>query len=576
MRFVGFHALLFSLLIMPLGLHGQYQWFYPVNRNYYCMSDGHVGKPHEVMFEKAAFGGSQLYGEDGWGGAIFGRKAVVRHANKPSETCVFENGIATSVTEIIPSKRTLDSLYISDDEIRQKVTAYADYDIWGKAGRLRVFSQNPNIDGAFFALLTLLFLGLSFHGGRLPVRLIMVALSSLSFIALLLTESRGALLATAIPAIAMFFLEFRHRMPMRILFCGLLLCFCIVGLTVFLHLGDHFTRELFARDESNLTRMSILREVPAMVAESPNGMGFGNSGANYLIWYRIEDKLHASRTLISNHLTWYVELSNLGRFAYIFGWLAILLLLAMFAWRGGASIALGLWLSIFLSGCFNPVLEEWRLWILPLLSMATLICGRRIIGKRMILTSFTFAAAGSFLLLVEIVHLGRSSSREPSLLIDSRRVYVNGIDPDVWIVGDHQVLSGAWTFVGDEILSYFEKNPESKAVIGYVETIDALPPKVGRLVLAGRQAERFLDCWKDLSRRASLCQPDSLLLISPSVPAVEFPEMIAATGHIRAVVGSLAASLSPKYSIKDLPPWIRIVRGSLLYIPNWVGLSVQF
>ena len=427
-----------------------------------------------------------------------------------------------------------------------------------------------------FLLLALLFLGFAFRVVRLPVRLTMGAFSFLSFGALLLTGSRGALVATVVPAAVMAFFELRRRLTIKVWLCGFLACFCVVGLALCLHLGDRFTRGLFATDASNSLRLSILGEVPAMVAESPTGMGFGNSGANYLVWYRIEDKLRTTRTLISSHLTWYVELGYFGRLAYALGWLALMAFLAMFAWRGGMAAALGLWLSIFLSGCFNPVLEDWRLWILPLVSTSTLFFGRRMISKRIALTSLAIGAAGAVLLLSAIILVGRSNARTPSLRIDSERVYINGAKPEVWVVGDHQVLCGAWTFAGDEIMAYFEKEPDSKVAIGYVESIDALPHKVDRLVLAGRQAERFLERWKDPKQRETLCHPDSLLLISPSVPATEFPPDIAARGHIRAVVGSLAAELSPAYSVKDLPSWIRIVRGSLLYIPNWIGLSTQF
>lgn len=576
MKLGGLYSSMILLLLAPLGVQGQYRWLYPVNRSYYSMSDGQVGKSHEVMFEKSAFGQTQLYGEGGWTGAVYGRKAVVRQSDRPDQSYVFENGIATSATKADPPARTLSSLYRSDNEIQKEVAAYAGHDIWGGDGRFRVLSKNPNIDGALFSLLTLLFLGFAFRVVRLPVRLTMGAFSFLSFGALLLTGSRGALVATVVPAAVMAFFELRRRLTIKVWLCGFLACFCVVGLALCLHLGDRFTRGLFATDASNSLRLSILREVPAMVAESPTGMGFGNSGANYLVWYRIEDKLRTTRTLISSHLTWYVELGHFGRLAYALGWLALMAFLAMFAWRGGMAAALGLWLSIFLSGCFNPVLEDWRLWILPLVSTSTLFFGRRMISKRIALTSLAIGAAGAVLLLSAIILVGRSNARTPSLRIDSERVYINGAKPEVWVVGDHQVLCGAWTFAGDEIMAYFEKEPDSKVAIGYVESIDALPHKVDRLVLAGRQAERFLERWKDPKQRETLCHPDSLLLISPSVPATEFPPDIAARGHIRAVVGSLAAELSPAYSVKDLPSWIRIVRGSLLYIPNWIGLSTQF
>jgi hypothetical protein len=338
--------------------------------------------------------------------------------------------------------------------------------------------------------------------------------------------------------------------------------------------SSRFTGDLLANDQSNNLRVEILRAVPDMVADSAEGVGLGNSGATYLTWYRLEDKTRIIRTLISSHITLFVELSDIWRIAYVLGWSALLLMLLLPVIKGVSVLPFSIWLSLFIAGFFNPVFEGVEVWIIPIASLIILIPLKHCFTIRNLILVVAISIGLSVFCLYGVKSLATNAPDKPKLCINSDTVRINSESPSVWIVGD-SVVVGGWTFVGEEILDYYY-NTEFAKPLAYVESLDALPPNVSKLVLTGRNAEEYLKRWRSDTERHKLCKADSILLISPSVPVTEFSPDMASSGHIRALVGSLVRNYSAAYNNLQIPDWANIVRGSLLYIPGWVRISASF
>lgn len=547
--------------------------FYPENKDYFTFSDG---KGHERMFLRQSPDHTMLAGEGGWRGRVLGRKAEIA-SSSGDRSLKFNCGIPVDGATY-HGKQSLKDVFPSAEDITEYVRPHTRKDIWGASGRARFLFENPNVEAVVLSSIFLLSLGLAFSHCSLALRIAgaVAALASSWF--LFRTESRGGVLATAVAAgfllLTIIFRQFRHRTKCcRKILIGA--CIALIALTAILattHVWQRYTKEMFAHDESNQLRLNMLQAFPTMVADSPDGVGFGNSGPTFLTWYS-DEKDRATRTLISSHLTWLVEFDDIERLAYLFGWFFMLAFLAVVTAYGGSALPLAVWISLSIAGLFNPVLENPYVWILPSLTLALTLKDRKSLSIRVIAIPAIAALAMSIAVLAGIKMLGRRSAGQPTLRIDAKTVKINGTEPQVWIAGDTLVVGG-WSYVGREILGYLVEKESSESV-GYVESLDALPPCVDRLVLTGRLAREYLERTRNPERTKSLCNAKSILIVSPSVPATEFESVIPKSGHIRAVVGALAKHLDPAYE-SELPPWIRIVPGAWLYIPGWIHLSMSF
>ena len=555
-----------------------FECFYPVNAEYFAFVN-ELGNTR--MFQRTVLDQSSLVGEGGWYGKLQGRNAVLMSPGVRGQRREFREGLPVGLDADLKTPKgknrsgaTLSSLFPSQKDIDVAIETARKDDIWGKDDRFRFIFKNPNVEAACLAPIFLAFFLLGIRIKKLWIKVIFILFAAGLGYLLYRTESRGAFVATVVPLAFLFVAQLRRLCTWRMVIISVALLGGIAYAICFTHVADRFTRDLFARDASNNLRVEILRAVPDMVKDSPSGVGVGNSGATYLTWYRLEDKSRMLRTLVSSHLTWFVEFGHIGRCAYLFAWFALLLFLATMAVKGMSPIPFCAWLSLFLVGIFNPVLEVWQVWIPSVAALGFLFTGKRWISLKVtaILSVVAFCASLTVLLLV--IHNATRDNDEPELQVSGTVVKIGCGEPSSWIVGDNLVVGG-WMFVGQEIQQYFAENSVTSA-IAYVESLDALPSHADRLVLTGHFAEDYLKRWRDGKRKESLCRADSLLLISPSVPATEFSSSMAKSGHVRAVIGSLTTPLSTSYSTGSIPPWIRVVKGALLYIPGWVGLALDF
>ena len=568
---------------------GEEPSLYPVNAVVFKLVDP---EGREMPFLRTMMDYNYLEGLNGWCAKLYSRKSVATTGTPrdPSSgiryefdagllTSVYTNGVKSSFVPGKPSE-SLASLYPDADYVAQRLDVAKDNaDIWEKSGRLRLFGSNPNKTGTVIAGLFLLFVSLALCNGFGKVQKIAFgAISALSVVALLLTESRGAFLGALVGLFSILIFHFRHGIkgvPVKKIVVPFVVLLLAVSAAMYFHVGDRFTRKLFETGGTNAVRVDIFKNAPYMMADAPSGWGMGNSGAAYCMWYRDAEVRTTPRTLLNSHLTWMVEIGNIARFAYLFGWALVLMLLGYAAWRGHGAFPFACVLSLGISAMFNHVMEDWVCLALPVIGVAVGIWRLRPVRWRhMVVISFLSAAVAA-VALVLLLNLGKRNHSPLRIRFDGKAVVIGGekaVEPKIWIVGDEFVLGG-WDFIGKEFEQYVINSSDAPA-IAYVEKLDDLPAKVEKLVLAGLSAAEYLERWRS-GRREDLCRSSAMLFLSPSVPLMDVPEDLMKETRLRGVVGSLAARRVDGYA-ESKPSWVRIAPGCLLYITGWMPLAVGF
>lgn len=579
-------AIFLALTFAPSLLTGaEVSVFYPVNATFYRLlaPDG-----SERMFERSVFDRSHLFGEGDWEGKLLGQEATLtsddlKQPNKGT-FYTFRRGLLAEWTQDgqpqpVPPAHTqaLSQLerYPTKAEIEALVDkARAQSDIWDGSGRLRVLSKNPNVTSLCAGLLVLIFVGLALGCASVWARILCGGLAAAFLAGVFATGSRSGFLAVGTGlAVELGFVAIRHLRPLRLL-SALLVCGLVGGL--FLTFGPaRFTRELLKSDE---LRSDIHRTFPAMLADSPAGVGFGNSGATYDVWYRNPEIKRTVRTLVGSHQTLLLELPNALRVLYLSGWALLFAWLWAIALKTQHTVPLALATAVFVAGFFNPIFESALTYLVPGLGLVEAV-GISVRHQHMLfsrkgvlLTVFACLLLGGGL-VAALCGLGQRSRASVRLSVSPKAVCVADERPHTWVVNDEFALGG-WLYTGQEVLGYYADHAEASG-LALTDSLDALPAKVERLVLAGRSVEAYLQRWKDPQRRVTLCKPQALLLLSPSVNPASLPRDLVSVVRLRAVVGSLAApglGLTPD----ALPLGTRLAPGALVYIPGWVTLALTF
>lgn len=202
---------------------------------------------------------------------------------------------------------------------------------------------------------------------------------------LLLTQSRGGLLAALMGSASAFFCHRagasskeradREGVGKTVFLLSVALC----GLLVVFLFGGAFKRwENIAEDRSAGGRVEIWRAWPGMLVAAPSGWGADNAAEAYHQWYQPVDRPERYRHLLSSHATWMAEAGWLGRWLYIAGWGTVFVL----CWRRPETgedqkvlsgkfaawlfpAAFGVWVAFAVAAVFSHVAESWVVWILP-------------------------------------------------------------------------------------------------------------------------------------------------------------------------------------------------------------------
>ena len=447
---------------------------------------------------------------------------------------------------------------------------------WKKSGRLQWPFLSPNENGCLYASLALLACYLFFLKRR-ELKVLGGVLFLVFSFALVMTASRGAILALALALVPTFVLRGKEIMRSRAMWMLVALVALAAAGWFLTHDARLFTRGFKgASTWSNEIRLDMWRTVPQMIVEAPGGWNFAHVGRSFLDWYQTLDMVGLPGSLMNEHLTRLVGYGWFGRFAYMFSWLAWLGLLAVVAVRTRKAIALGAWILFAVAGWFNPLYVLAPLWIPPVVAAALCLFDKPWRGFRIRWCGYIIGCA----VLLSAMVLGGlwlAGSGMPArgypVRAEGGRVYVKGRNPRIWIVDDGNALGGVLTC--KEIRGYYVYCPNAPSV-GYVRNVKNLPNgKIHRLVLGGEAGAKWMDWLRDQAEVAAkenkplqLDIPDEVIFVSPPFPPSALPEGLLQSCKVKLLVGEFAARYEPEY---DNPPsWVRIVPAMELYFVDWM------
>ena len=445
---------------------------------------------------------------------------------------------------------------------------------WEGSGRLAFPYENPNYSGALYCQLVLLFLAALFVL-RGKARIAAALAAAAFFACLLMTGSRGSLLGLAVGLLP--FAAFRFTTLLRsrrfwlVSFVAALAVFVWFGILHF----DQLTRGFSSGglDWSNSIRIDLLRAAPQMMVDAPGGWGFVGAGRAYFDWYQPVDSLYMTGSLMNDHLTVLANVGWLGRFAYLFGVVLLLLLSCLLAFRKGVFLPASLFVSVFVMSCFNPLSACLGLWALPALAAIFIVVWALRARDRRLVVVLGVSAVAASAVVASVFALCSllPSVGGPCIAATGRQVLVNGSHPSIWIVDDEQGALGG-IFVSKGIREFYARQPKAPSV-GYVRSIGDLPGcGIRRLVLAGKAANEWLLLLSE-NPEARTNLPKEVVFVSPPFAPSEIPSAIFHFCKVRVVVGEFAARFQPEYATPR--PFIEIVPGMERYVSQWLELVME-
>lgn len=445
---------------------------------------------------------------------------------------------------------------------------------WAKSGRLRWPFDNPNENGFLYLSLALLSSYLFFFSRR-GVRIAGGVCFAAASAALVMTASRGSFLAFAAglaPLVALNFAKVVKSKAVWVL-AGVVLLSAVAWFAT--HDSKLLSRGFSKKSRwSNETRIEMWATAPQMIAEAPNGWGEMHVGRAYMDWYDSLSRISLSGSLINDHLTKLVGYSRIGRFTYLFVWFGLLSLTAYAAARTRRAVALGVLLALAVASWFNAVLMNIFIWGVPVAAIALFAAERpwRVWRARTV----GIMLGGSALLAVAVlaglsIAGGSSPSRGYPIHVVDGQVRVKNRNPSTWIVDDGRALGGVLSCC--DIRRFYAANPSAPGV-GYVRSVENLPKKVRRLVLAGSAGDEWLRRMSEGGVEAQRSIPEEVVFITPPFPPSALPEPFLKSCKVRLVIGEFVARyFADEYG--NPPPWVTVVPGMELYIDGWMRFVVN-
>ncbi len=560
-------GILLVLAGLALVAVGQEASFVPVNARMFRMRqpDGTVR-----IFVRDEDEPKLLHGEGGWTAELDGRQTLAMNdAVKPQDRrgFLFVNGYLRKqlvgereanvrVPPLVNDPAALAGRWPDKDS---RLVAAEAPDIWSGGERLRLWFGNPNRAGLLFAELSLAALALVFLS-QLWLRILGGILFLAAFAGLVLTSSRGALLALLCGLAAMGLVRLRSLLTVRRMLLMLAAVGVAVGCLFAVGQGERLVKNLFKEGQRETSRLPVWKEVPRMMADAPGGWGLGQSARAYIDWYQPKS-VCLLKDLISGHLTVLVEVGWVARFAYVFLWLAVGFLCAWLAVRGASPFPLALVVAFAVAACFNPVIAVLELWVIPLVAILTLAVRRfRECLSRDVAVLAAVAGLCAAVMVGGAFAWGKSAASGMSIFKNGRTVCFNGKSPSVWIADDDYTLHGGYWWLGGRELRDGLAQKAANCTVGYVRSVADLPSEAETIILVGETGRDFMALEKKPKAK-------KVVFISPPFPWQSVSASLLSSCDVSLVAGALAARRATGTEPK--PSWVTIIPGAELFIPNW-------
>ncbi len=408
---------------------------------------------------------------------------------------------------------------------------------------------NPNKTAALIAILMVAVWSLAYL--RDWLFWVSLALFSVLGICLVHTFSRGGMVAAFCGLIPLL-VCLRRPLPVKRIVGVVAAVWVVIGASIYLQAHERYGQGVVQEDRSISNRFVLWKAAPTMMVDAPEGWGLGQSGKAYMDWYQPLDRNESYRTLVNSHLTWLVEFGWIGRFLYIFGWLAVFLLCLPTQGNHWMAVPMGIWISLFTGAWFSSVGESFWLWIVPAIASVWVILWRirnRAWPETKLLLLPPSLAAASLLCLSLLAPHSPVTKRGNAIAIGK------GV-PTTWVVADQVVLGKSFP---RPLRNALEKNPQLSC--GIVEKIADLPDNaLSTLIFSGK-----LDSKNSGLIEGKLKSVKSLTLVNPAFFPAEFP--IPKGADVRIAIGEFSqiASASDWAPVARVEPLVGV--GD--FVPNW-------
>lgn len=563
-----------ALLVASAAGASPLEWMAPANSHLWVMRLADE-KPEYLLATPTDDEEFGFRGLAGWTGESSGSGSRVT-LHKADRTVKFKRGVRPGATEGPVVKRLTDLWAGKVNRDENAVT-----DIWGGGGRLRLWYSSPNLLASLCASVALVGLGGLFFCSRLAIRLGGGLLAAFGFVLLIMTGSRGAFVGFGVGAIlqgVVFFVRSFSWKKLALLGGLVLLGVLVLALSGF---GARFTSKLFEKSATNVPRIELAAAATRMIHDNPSGWrglcpSEDTCAYAYCDWYKPLAEFKGWQTFLNNHLQVIVYGGCVWGTLYVFGWIFLLASLCS-ARRWVAATVI---LSFGLAACFNPVLDNFSLWIVPVGCCVVAAYPLRWPRIRQVVVLFLGSLALAAFGVWGIVQVG---ARQPEpegapFRAGGGRVILGDVGADAevfsWVVDDDIVLSGGFPgFAGGELRVLYAEEDDLPP-LGYVREFRHLPSSAAHIVVAGEKCAELVEAF-----RANRLPPafagdgKSVVFLSPSLTWREIPDNFVKRFNLTMVIGEFAALVTGDR--RDYPSWVKVVRGAELYIPGWMRFCVN-
>ena len=456
-------------------------------------------------------------------------------------------------------------------------TEYKDSDVtwWKRTDRIRLWFFNPNGAGTFFAEIAAVFLALAILFARGFWR-IHFGFAALTFTVLIFyAGSRGSLLALASAGLILGYSEAYSRFKRKGVLL-LTLAFALTALLMYLGIfGDHFGKDFFLVDSSNVQRVRSWLAAPSLIAAAPGGWG-EFCGKAYCDWFQPMDDMHPLVYLVNTHLTWMAACGWTFSFLYVAAWCALFGIIMFTPERRARLFALSAWTLFFVANWFSTLGIFKSLWVIPSLALVPAIppLARRIKAHPLGFAATTaFSAAAGVAVCAVLIAAGASQLKGDAAAV--RRtggiVTIGYGSPEVYLAADYRPLSrfriGSF---GKDVREWMAAHP-GEGTLHVVESLDSIPQGADRLVLSGLRSADFLKAMKDESSRTRLNSAGSIAFLSPVTPSTVMKDAFYHRTGAQVFLGEHLA----KVNERSAKPWVHVIPGAELYIPGWMNIVMK-
>ena len=436
---------------------------------------------------------------------------------------------------------------------------------WDGTGRLAFPFVNPNMNGALYAQMFVVFLFLAAAFRRRWLRIALGTACAMSAACLIWTMSRGAWFGTALALAPVAAFRLRRLLRLKWLWIGAGGFFAMLFLWIAVNGTDGLTRGFESGGWSNALRIAIWRAAPRMMCDAPDGWAFCGTGAAYVSWYQPLNVFALMPTLINDHLTYLVGHGWIGRVIYLFAAFVLFMFSGYVAVRRRYFPALAFWTVLAVPACFNPMMHVVWFWLIPAAASIPALGLLPWRNWRMMGTMVVSALALALGAVACIWLFGRGGGPgEERIRADGSRVLVHGDRPTIWLVDDGTIGGG---MTGRDIRLFYSAERRAPA-LGYVTRLDDLPEKgVTKLILSGDKGTEWLKRYlESLDMQRHL--PNMIVFVSPPFSPSAVPAELHGKCCVRLVIGEFSARYEPEY--RNPPTWVKIMPGMERYLVRWM------